>query len=165
MSTNPSNDPFSRISKQTGRIAANNIVGKKEKYNGTQGTSIAKVFDLTVASTGNNEKTLKQKSIPYISSIIDSKSHAGYYPGALPMTIKLLYSTEGKILGSQIIGYDGVDKRIDVIATALRFEKTVFDLEELELAYAPPYSSAGSGEYGIIAANIIKDMKLFIGMK
>lgn len=155
--------PLAGPANKQGRIAANNIVGKKEKYNGTQGTSIAKVFDLTVASTGNNEKTLKQKSIPYISSIIDSKSHAGYYPGALPMTIKLLYSTEGKILGSQIIGYDGVDKRIDVIATALRFEKTVFDLEELELAYAPPYSSAKDpvNMAGYVAANIIKkDMEI-----
>lgn len=155
--------PLAGPANKQGRIVANNIAGKKEKYNGTQGTSIAKVFDLTVASTGNNEKALKHKGIPYMSSITDSKSHAGYYPGALPMTIKLIYSPEGEILGTQIVGFEGVDKRIDVIATTLRFGKTVFDLEELELAYAPPYSSAKDpvNMAGYVASNVLnKDIEI-----
>ncbi|WP_341877268.1 CoA-disulfide reductase [Defluviitalea saccharophila] len=155
--------PLAGPANKQGRIVANNIAGRREKYHGTQGTSIAKVFDLTVASTGNNEKTLKLKGIPYITSVIEAKSHAGYYPGALPMTIKLIFSSNGKILGAQIIGYDGVDKRIDVIAAALRFEKSVFDLEELELAYAPPYSSAKDpvNMAGYVASNILNnDMEI-----
>ena len=130
-----------------GRIAANNICGKKEKYKGTQGTAIAKVFDLAVASTGLNEKTLKRlgKEIgkDYQVSITHSKSHAGYYPGSTMMAVKLIFEpTTGKVLGSQIVGYGGVDKRIDVVATAIRYGGTIQDLMELELAYAPPYSSA-----------------------
>ena len=123
---------------------ANNIAfGNKSKYSGTIATSIAKVFDLTVASTGLSEKLLKRESIPYIASITHSGSHAGYYPGALIMTTKLLFSpSDGKILGAQIVGYDGVDKRIDVIATLLKCDKTIYDLADVEHSYAPPYSSA-----------------------
>lgn len=139
--------PLAAPANKQGRMCANNICDDKEAYVGTQGTSIAKVFDLTVASTGLNEKTLKRlgKEIgkDYQISIIHAKSHAGYYPGAIPMALKLIFHPEtGKVLGSQIVGYDGVDKRIDVIATALRFGATVKNLMDLELAYAPPYSSA-----------------------
>lgn len=142
----PAMVPLAGPANKQGRIVANNILGEKEEYKGTQGTSIAKIFDLTVGSTGSNEKTLnrlgKEYKKDYLISIIHVNSHAGYYPGALPMTIKLIYDLEGKVLGSQIVGYDGVDKRIDVIATAIRFEGKVKDLMDLELAYAPPYSSA-----------------------
>ena len=138
--------PLAGPANKQARIVAGNILGEEKKYTGTQGTSIAKVFDLTVANTGTNEKILnklgKQYKGDYEIAIIHSNSNAEYYPGALPMTIKLIYDLEGKILGSQIVGYEGVDKRIDVIATAIRFNGTVNDLTELELAYAPPYSSA-----------------------
>lgn len=138
--------PLAGPANKQGRIVANNIVGRNEKYKGTQGTSVVKVFDITVASTGNNEKTLnrlgKKYHKDYKIALVQPKSHAGYYPGAIPMTIKLIFDLEGKILGSQIIGYEGVDKRIDVIATLIRMGGTIYDLKELELAYAPPYSSA-----------------------
>ncbi|TYQ17808.1 UNVERIFIED_CONTAM: NADPH-dependent 2,4-dienoyl-CoA reductase/sulfur reductase-like enzyme [Acetivibrio alkalicellulosi] len=141
-----------------GRIVANNITGKKEQYKGTQGTAIAKIFDITIAGTGNNERNLKSRGVKFLSTITQSKSHAGYYPGALPMTIKLLYSPEGTILGSQIVGFIGVDKRIDVISTSIKFNKTVFDLAELELAYAPPYSSAKDpvNMAGFVASNVLE---------
>lgn len=139
--------PLAGPANKQGRIVANNICGKKEKYKGTQGTAIAKVFDLAVASTGLNEKTLKRsgKEIgkDYQVSITHSKSHAGYYPGSTMMAVKLIFEpTTGKVLGTQIVGYGGVDKRIDVVATAIRYGGTIQDLMELELAYAPPYSSA-----------------------
>jgi NADPH-dependent 2,4-dienoyl-CoA reductase/sulfur reductase-like enzyme/peroxiredoxin family protein/rhodanese-related sulfurtransferase/TusA-related sulfurtransferase len=146
-----------------GRIAANNICGRTKGidsvYRGTQGTSIAKIFDLTIATTGNNEKLLKRYNIPYLNSYTQNSSHAGYYPNAIPLSIKLIFSPDdGKILGAQIIGYEGVDKRIDVIATAIRAGMTVYDLEELELAYAPPYSSAKDpvNIAGFVASNILK---------
>jgi len=142
-----------------GRIAADNALGRKSLFKGTLGTAVVKVFDLTVASTGANEKTLKSQRIPYEVSFTHSGSHASYYPGAETMAIKLIFSPEqGKILGAQIVGKGGVDKRIDVIATALRGAMTVYDLEELELAYAPPYSSAKDpvNVAGFVAANILK---------
>ncbi|WP_427339921.1 CoA-disulfide reductase [Caloranaerobacter sp. DY30410] len=154
--------PLAGPANKQGRIVANNIAGRSEKYKGTQGTSIAKVFDLTVASTGNNEKILnrmgKKYGKDYKIALIHSKSHAGYYPGAIPMTIKLIFNLKGKILGAQIVGYDGVDKRIDVIASAIRFGGTIYDLKELELAYAPPYSSAKDpvNMVGFTAENILK---------
>lgn len=150
--------PLAGPANKQGRIVANNIVGKKEKYKGTQGTAIAKIFDLTIAGTGVNGKCLEDRGIKYLSVITQSKSHAGYYPGALPITIKLLYSQEGDIYGSQIVGFEGVDKRIDVIATSIRFNKKVFDLTELELAYAPPYSSAKDpvNMAGYVASNILE---------
>lgn len=150
--------PLAGPANRQGRIAANNINGQRETYNGTQGTSIAKIFDLTVASTGNNEKTLKQMKIPYHVSYTTSASHAGYYPGAIDLTLKLLFNYKGKILGAQIVGGKGVDKRIDVLATAIRAGLTVYDLEELELAYAPPYSSAKDpvNMAGFVATNILK---------
>lgn len=154
--------PLAGPANKQGRIVANNLCGKKEKYNGTQGTSIAKVFDLTVASTGNNEKTLNRKGLEYKKdyqiSITHSKSNAGYYPGAIPMTIKTLFDNNGKVLGAQIVGYNGVDKRIDVLATALRAGMTVYDLKELELAYAPPFSSAKDpvNMVGFVGENILE---------
>jgi NADPH-dependent 2,4-dienoyl-CoA reductase/sulfur reductase-like enzyme/rhodanese-related sulfurtransferase len=141
------------------RIAADNAMGRNAVFRGTIGTAVAKVFDLTVASTGYNEKTLKQNNIPYLTSYTHSNSHAGYYPDAKMMAIKLIFSPgSGKILGAQIIGNDGVDKRIDVVATAIHGSMTVYDLEELELAYAPPYSSAKDpvNIAGFVAANILK---------
>lgn len=157
--------PLAGPANKQGRIAANNIVGRKEAYKGTQGTSIAKIFDLTIATTGANEKTLARLGIAYRKSFTQNSSHAGYYPNAIPMAIKLLFSPEdGKILGAQIVGYEGVDKRIDVLATALRMGLTVFDLQELELAYAPPYSSAKDpvNIAGFVASNILTgDMEVF----
>jgi NADPH-dependent 2,4-dienoyl-CoA reductase/sulfur reductase-like enzyme/peroxiredoxin family protein/TusA-related sulfurtransferase/rhodanese-related sulfurtransferase len=157
--------PLAGPANKQGRIAANNICGIEDRFNGTQGTSIVKVFDVTVAITGNNERMLKKNGIEYEKSFTHSASHAGYYPGAIPMSIKLLFSKkDGKILGAQIVGYDGVDKRIDIIATALRAGMTVYDLEQLELAYAPPYSSAKDpvNIAGFTAANILKgDCKIF----
>lgn len=157
--------PLAGPANKQGRIAANNILASyDENYKGTQGTSIAKVFDLTVANTGINEKNLnksgKEYKKDYQIALIHVNSHAGYYPGALPMTIKLIFDNEGKVLGSQIVGYDGVDKRIDVIATAIRFNATVSDLMELELAYAPPYSSAKDpvNMIGFAADNILKGL-------
>jgi NADPH-dependent 2,4-dienoyl-CoA reductase/sulfur reductase-like enzyme/rhodanese-related sulfurtransferase len=141
------------------RIAADNAMGRNAIFRGTIGTAAAKVFDLTVASTGYNEKTLKQYNIPYLTSYTHSNSHAGYYPDAKMMAIKLIFSPgSGKILGAQIIGGEGVDKRIDVIATAIHGSMSVHDLEELELAYAPPYSSAKDpvNVAGFVAANILK---------
>lgn len=142
-----------------GRIVADNMVfGNKYKYEGAIGTSIAKVFDMTVASTGLAGKKLKQLGIPYISSTTHSNSHAGYYPNALPLSIKLMFSPEdGRILGASVVGYDGVDKRIDQIALLIKKQGTINDLIELEHAYAPPYSSAKDpiAIAGYVASNIL----------
>lgn len=151
--------PLAGPANKQGRIVANNICGIEDAYDGTQGTSIVKLFDMVIASTGNNEKILKKYDIPYIRSYTHSPSHAGYYPGAGLVSIKLLFrSDDGRILGAQIIGSDGVDKRIDVLSTAIRAGLTVYDLEELELAYAPPFSSAKDpvNMAGYVAANILK---------
>lgn len=157
--------PLAGPANKQGRIAADNIAGRKSTYNGTQGTSVVKIFDLTVATTGNNERLLKKFGINYEKTIIHPNSHASYYPDALPMSIKLLFSKDdGKILGAQIVGFDGVDKRIDVIATAIRSGMTVYDLEKLELSYAPPYSSAKDpvNMAGFVASNILKgDVNVF----
>jgi len=134
--------PLAGPANKQGRIAADNIAGYNSVYKGTQGTSIIKVFSLVAACTGNNEKTLKRFNIPYRSIYVHPMSHASYYPGASQMTLKLMFDDQGKILGAQAVGSDGVDKRIDVIATAMRLNGNVNDLAELELAYAPPYSSA-----------------------
>jgi rhodanese-related sulfurtransferase len=150
--------PLAGPANRQGRIVANNIYGKAERYKGTLGTSIAKVFDLTVATTGNNEKRLKQLNTEFKAIHIHPASHAGYYPGAEPIALKLLFNpATGKILGAQAVGMDGVDKRIDVIATAIKGELTVFDLTEVELSYAPPYSSAKDpvNMAGYVASNIM----------
>ncbi|WP_291632691.1 CoA-disulfide reductase [Clostridium sp.] len=149
--------PLAGPANKQGRIAADNIAGLKTTYKGTQGTSIIKVFDLTAASTGNNERTLTRLNIPYKVIFIHPVAHASYYPAALPMTLKLIFNDEGKILGAQGVGYDGVDKRIDVIATAIRFGGTIYDLTELELSYAPPFSSAKDpvNMAGYVAENVL----------
>ncbi len=142
-----------------GRIAADNIYGRREKYKGSLGTGIVRVFDIAAGSTGANEKMLKKAGIPYRASLTHSPNHAGYYPGAVPVSIKLLFTPdEGKLLGAQVIGLDGVDKRVDVFATAIMSGATVADLEELDLAYAPPYGSAKDpvNIAGYVAHNILK---------
>ncbi|QCJ42718.1 CoA-disulfide reductase [Bacillus sp. S3] len=149
--------PLAGPANRQGRIAANNMMGKKEKYQGTMGTSIAKVFDLTVAATGNNEKLLKRLGMSYEVVHIHPSSHAGYYPDAAPIALKVIFEKQtGKIFGAQAVGADGVDKRIDVIATAIKGGLTVEDLTNLELSYAPPYSSAKDpvNMAGYVASNI-----------
>ena len=153
--------PLAGPANKQGRIVADNIAGGKEKYHATQGTAIAKVFDLTVATTGNNQKQLDKRGVNYQVSYTNSNNHAGYYPGAVPMLIKLIFTAEeGRLLGAQIVGQDGVDKRIDLLATALKHRLTVFDLQELELAYAPPYGSAKDpvNMAGYVAGNILKGL-------
>lgn len=126
-----------------GRIIADNICGLNSHYNGSQGSSVIKVFDLTAATTGINEKRASKSGIDADSVILSPMSHAGYYPGGKVMTMKVVFEKETyRLLGAQIIGYDGVDKRIDVIATAIRAGMKATELKELDLAYAPPYSSA-----------------------
>ena len=140
-----------------GRIVADNICGLESKYDGSQGSSVIKIFDMTVATTGLNETQAKQVGFEYEKVILTQSSHAGYYPGGSAMTIKLLYDKKTLlILGSQIVGYDGVDKRIDVIATAMRAKMKVTELKNLDLAYAPPYSSAKDpvNMVGFVAENI-----------
>jgi CoA-disulfide reductase len=139
----PTQIPLAWPANRQGRIVADHINGIPARYNGTLGTSIAKVFDMTVAATGNNEKLLKRLGIPYEVVHVHPGSHAGYYPGSFPISLKLIFDKEsGKIFGAQAVSYDGADKRIDVIATAIKGGLTIFDLPDLELAYAPPYSSA-----------------------
>ncbi|WP_312059754.1 FAD-dependent oxidoreductase [Anaerotignum sp.] len=160
--------PLAGPANKQARILADNIVGDKKKYNGTLGTAVAKVFDLDVASVGLNEKQLKAmgkvKNQDYFVALINQKSHAGYYPGATPLTLKMLFNGEGKILGGQIVGQDGVDKRIDTLATTMRLDGTVYQLEELELAYAPPFSSAKDpvNMLGYVAENILRGQVKFI---
>lgn len=151
--------PLAGPANKQGRIVADNIVfGNKKKYPGSIGTSIAKVFDLTVAAAGANAKLLQQNNISYISSYTHGASHAGYYPGAVPLSIKILFAPEnGKLLGAQIVGFNGVDKRIEMLAQVIQRGGTVHDLAELEHAYAPPYSSAKDpvNMAGFVAENIL----------
>lgn len=126
-----------------GRIAADNICGKDSRYSGSQGSSIIKVFNMTAAVTGLNEKSAKKAGLSVDKVILSPMSHAGYYPGGKVMTMKVVFEKETyRLLGAQIVGYEGVDKRIDVLATAIRAGMKATDLKELDLAYAPPYSSA-----------------------
>lgn len=152
--------PLAGPANKQGRIVADNIVyGNVSVYSGTIGTSIAQVFDLTVAAAGANSKLLDREKIPYLSSFTHSQSHAGYYPGALSMSVKILFSPEnGRLLGAQIVGFDGVDKRIEMLAQVIQNQGTVADLMELEHAYAPPYSSAKDpvNMAGFVADNILK---------
>lgn len=138
----PAAIPLAGPANKQGRIAADNVCGLNSIYKGTLGTSIVKVFDLTGASTGHSEKSLDRLGLPYQVVYVDPNSHASYYPGSTPLTLKLLFNEEGMILGAQAAGKKGVDKRIDVIATVMRLKGNIKDLTELELAYAPPYSSA-----------------------
>ena len=141
------------------RIVADNMVfGNKVKYEGSVGTSIAKVFDQTVASVGLAAKRLKQAGIPCLSATIHSSSHAGYYPGSSQTAIKIVFSpTDGRLYGAQIVGYEGVDKRIDEYALVIKRRGTVYDLMELEHSYAPPFSSAKDpvAVSGYVAGNIL----------
>ncbi|MDP3398803.1 MAG: FAD-dependent oxidoreductase [Bacteroidales bacterium] len=152
--------PLAGPANKQGRIVADNIVyGNVSKYEGTIGTGIAKVFDLTVASTGANGKLLNSAGIKYISSFTHSSSHAGYYPNALPLSIKILFAPEdGRLLGAQVVGFDGVDKRIEMFAQVLKSKGTIYDLMNIEHAYAPPYSSAKDpvNMAGFVADNILK---------
>ena len=135
--------PLAGPANKQGRIIADNICGFHSQYNGTQGSAILKIFDMTVATTGLNEKTAKMLGLNYDKSFTISPDHASYYPDAKSMLIKIIFEKEtGKILGAQIIGFGGADKRCDVLASAIRAGMTAYDLTQLELCYAPPYSSA-----------------------
>ncbi|PXV95638.1 CoA-disulfide reductase [Lachnotalea glycerini] len=160
--------PLAGPANKQGRIVADNIAGDKKRYNGSLGTAVAKVFDLSVATVGMNEKTLmtqgKEKNKDYYTVLINQKSHAGYYPDATPITLKLIFDHEGKIYGAQAVGQDGVDKRIDTIAVTMRLNGTIYDLTELELAYAPPFSSAKDpvNMLGFVAENVLNGYVSFI---
>lgn len=150
--------PLAGPANKQGRIAADNITGISAEYNGTQGSAVLKLFDMTVAATGINEKRAKAAGIDYDKTYIYSGSHASYYPGASNMSIKALWDKRTlKILGAQIVGFDGVDKRMDVLATAIRFGAKITDLTELELCYAPPFGSAKDpvNMLGFVAENVI----------
>jgi len=154
----PAMIPLAGPANKQGRIAADHICGRPAAYTGTQGSAILRVFDLTVATTGLNEKTAKRLGLAYDKTFTYSNSHAGYFPGAVPMCIKTLFEQgSGKILGAQIVGGDGVDKRCDVLATAIRASMTAADLARLELCYAPPYSSAKDpvNMAGFVADNLL----------
>ena len=150
--------PLASPANRQARVVTDIISGKDCRYSGAQGTAIAKIFDMVAASTGAGEKALQAAGIKYHKTFTFSGSHAGYYPGGHSMLVKLLYSPEGIILGGQIVGYEGVDKRIDQIATAVRHNFTIYDLQELELAYAPPFSSAKDpiNMAGYTASNVLE---------
>lgn len=158
--------PLAGPANKHGRIIADNIAGIKSAYKGSLGTSIIKVFDMVAASTGNNERTLNRYGIEYDKVYLHPMSHAGYYPNAIPLNIKVIYDKEGKILGAQVLGYEGVDKFIDVIATSIKFGGRMEDLAELDLAYAPPFLSAKSpaNMAGFMAENQRKDLVKLINV-
>lgn len=151
--------PLAGPANRQGRIAADNILGRSSRYTATQGTAICKVFDLAFAMTGASEAGLARAGRPYRRIYVHPADHATYYPGAQPISLKLLFdSQDGRILGAQAVGASGVDKRIDVIATALRAGMTVYDLEDLELCYAPPFGSAKDpvNMAGFVASNVLR---------
>lgn len=152
--------PLAGPANRQGRIIADNICGIESAYKNSQGTSVLKVFNLTAASVGNNEKQLKSKNIPYWKTFVFSKDHAGYYPGAVEVLYKLLFSPDGKILGAQGVGPDGVEKRIDVISSIMRNGGKIQELLDSELCYAPPYSSAKDAVniLGMNADNILRGL-------
>jgi NADPH-dependent 2,4-dienoyl-CoA reductase/sulfur reductase-like enzyme/rhodanese-related sulfurtransferase len=155
----PSLIPLAGPANRQGRIAADNILGRESVYAGTQGTAICKVFDLAFAMTGASESALKRSGRSYRRIYVHPADHATYYPGAQPISLKLLFDpADGRILGAQAVGKSGVDKRIDVIATALRGGMTVFDLEDAELCYAPPFGSAKDpvNMAGFVASNVLR---------
>ena len=155
----PAQIPLAGPANRQGRLAADAIAGKQGAYRGTQGTSVVAVFGLTAAGTGASEKSLRALHREYRKVYVHPNQHAGYYPGARSLTLKLLYDpSDGKVLGAQAVGPDGVDKRIDVLAVAIQAGLTVFDLEEMELAYAPPYGSAKDpvNMAGFVAANQLR---------
>lgn len=150
--------PLAGPANRQGRMAADNMLGRNESYQGTQGTAICKIFDLAVASTGKNEKQLKREKIAFEKVYVHTASHASYYPGAETVSFKLMFDPKtGKILGAQAVGKDGADKRIDIIAVAQRAGMTVEQLQHLELTYAPPYGSAKDviNQAAFVANNIV----------
>ena len=152
--------PLAGPANKQGRIAADNIAGYESVYTGTQGSAVLKLFDMTVATTGLNEKTAQAAGIDYDKTYTYSASHATYYPGAAQMSIKALWDKKTlKIIGAQIVGFDGVDKRMDVLATAIRFGAKITDLTTLELCYAPPFGSAKDpvNMLGFVAENIVSE--------
>jgi rhodanese-related sulfurtransferase len=154
----PTQVPLAGPANRQGRLAADDIFGRDVGYRGTQGTAILRVFDLTAAITGHSEKVLQRANRPYRKIYIHPAQHAGYYPGAQPMTLKLLFDPEsGVILGAQGVGGEGVDKRIDVLAIAIQAGMTVFDLEQAELAYSPQYGSAKDpiNMLGFVASEVL----------
>ncbi|MCL3862263.1 FAD-dependent oxidoreductase [Actinotalea sp. K2] len=157
--------PLAGPANRQGRVAADNICGRDTVYDSTQGTSVVKVFDMVAGGTGASEKQLLAAGVPYAAVQTHPHGHAGYYPGTAMMHMKLLFSPgTGRILGAQIAGFDGVDKRLDVLATALRAGMTVEDLETLELAYAPPFGSAKDpvNMIGFVASNTLRgDLELW----
>ena len=164
--------PLAGPANKQARIVADNICGIPSTYKGTQGSSVAQVFDMAAASTGANEKALIRRGLArgkdYTSILINQNSHAGYYPGAVPIYLKLLFSVDGgKIYGAQIIGQDGVDKRIDTIGTAIRLGAGVSALKDLELAYAPPFNSAKDpvNMAGFTAENVLRGLVKFSDWK
>jgi len=162
ISGKPVNLPLAGPASKQARVAADHITGRPSVFKGVQGTSIVKVFDLTVASTGLNSRQLDELGLTYKNALIHASNHAGYYPGASPMAFKLLFSPEGKLFGAQLVGLEGVDKRVDVISTAMHCGATVYDLEELELAYAPPFGSSRDpvNIVGFLAGNMLRgDLK------
>lgn len=150
--------PLAGPANREARVAAENICGRTTEYRSTQGTSIVKVFDMVAGGTGATERQLLAAAVPYRAVHVHPSGHAGYYPGTAMMHIKLLFTPDsGAVLGAQVTGFDGVDKRLDVFATALRAGLTVWDLEELELAYAPPFGSAKDpvNMAGFVASNVL----------
>jgi NADPH-dependent 2,4-dienoyl-CoA reductase/sulfur reductase-like enzyme/rhodanese-related sulfurtransferase len=154
----PSFIPLAGPANRQGRIAADNIAGIDSTYDGTQGSAVLKIFDMTVATSGINERTAQAAGIDYDKTYIYSASHATYYPGAMNMSIKAIWDKKThKLLGAQIVGSEGVDKRMDVLATAMRLGAKITDLTKLELCYAPPYGSAKDpvNMLGFVAENVI----------
>lgn len=164
VSGEPTMIPLAGPANKQGRICADNIAGIESIYESSQGTSVAKIFDYTVATTGLNEKQLEALGMKlnkdYKVTVVHPRSHASYYPGAYPLTLKVLFDLKGKVLGAQSVGHSGIEKRIDVIATAMKFGATVYDLAKLELSYAPPYSAAKDpvNMAGFSAENILKGL-------
>lgn len=148
--------PLAGPANKQGRIVANNICGRRERYNGSVGTAIVQVFGLHVGVAGSNRRSLEEEKIDFSSVVIHPLSHAGYYPGAKPLAIKVHFTRGGRLLGAQVVGEQGVDKRIDLLATAIKVGLTVYDLQGLELAYAPPFSSAKDpvNMVGYVAGNV-----------
>ena len=156
--------PLAGPANRQGRLAAENILGGRKSAGAVQGSSVLKVFDMTAASTGLNEKQCRALGLSYHKTYVHPQAHASYYPGATPISMKLLFMPDGHLLGAQAVGYEGVEKRIDVLAAVLRLNGTVYDLEQLELCYAPPYSSAKDpvNMLGFTACNLLKgDMPVF----
>ncbi len=151
--------PLAGPANRQGRVIGDNVCGRPTKVSSTQGTSVVKVFDMTAGGTGATEKQLRKMNRPFQKVYLHPSGHAGYYPGTAPLHLKVLFEPEtGRLLGAQAVGFDGVDKRLDVLATAVRAGLTVTDLENLELAYAPPYGSAKDpvNMAGFVGANLLR---------